>query len=118
MLDRIDPVWQHRDNIYPGFKCKYYKKMEGGGAIRFKQHLASCGRNVQGCRIVPPDTVDYFWRELDKVHDAAGGGGGGGSGVGDSGAGAGRSSDGGNGGAGGSHMAPIHFIGSITFSSQ
>jgi hypothetical protein len=25
--------------------------------------------NVQGCRNVPPDTTDYFWRELDKVHD-------------------------------------------------
>jgi hypothetical protein len=30
MSDRIDPVWQHRDNIYHGFKCKYYKKQWKG----------------------------------------------------------------------------------------
>jgi hypothetical protein len=70
MSERQDPVWEHGDNIYPRFKCKYCKKQwKGGGATRFKQHLASRGGNVQGCRNIPPDTVDYFRRELDKVHD-------------------------------------------------
>jgi hypothetical protein len=72
MSEQLDMVWEHGDNIYPGFKCKYCKKQwKGGGTTCFKQHLASRGGggDVQGCRNVPPDIADYFCLEIDKVHD-------------------------------------------------
>jgi hypothetical protein len=43
--------------------------LEVGDATRFKQHLASRGENVQGCRNIQSDTADYFRRELHKVHE-------------------------------------------------
>jgi hypothetical protein len=30
MSNRIDPIWEHGDNIYHGFKCKYFKKQWKG----------------------------------------------------------------------------------------
>jgi hypothetical protein len=36
-----DVVWEHEENLFPGFKCKYcVKKFRGGGATRLKEHLA------------------------------------------------------------------------------
>jgi hypothetical protein len=65
---QADEIWEHGENIYPGFVykyCKYSKK--GGGVTRFKQHLAGRGNNVKHCSCVPPDIHDYFWRELDRT---------------------------------------------------
>ena len=69
MTDRgQDPVWEHGVNIYPGFTCKYCKcTKKGGGATRFKHHLAGRGRNVVHCAHVPPDVRDYFRAELDRT---------------------------------------------------
>ena len=70
MADRTDPVWEHGVNIYPGFTCKYCKSTKkGGGATRFKQHLAGRGSNVVHCAHVPPDVRDYFRGELDRTAD-------------------------------------------------
>ena len=37
-----DPVWEHGDNLAPGWRCNYCgMQKSGGGSIRFKQHLAA-----------------------------------------------------------------------------
>jgi hypothetical protein len=65
---QTDEVWEHGENIYPEFVCKYYKcSKKGGGATRFKQHLTDRGNNVKHCSFVPPDIHDYFRRELDRT---------------------------------------------------
>ena len=70
MSDRGDPVWEHGENIYPGFKCKYCRSTKkGGGATRLKQHLAGRGSSVVACLNVPPDVRDFFSRELDKSEE-------------------------------------------------
>jgi ATP sulfurylase len=38
MSDQIDPVWQHGDNIYPGFKYKYYKKQWKGVVLHIARN--------------------------------------------------------------------------------
>jgi hypothetical protein len=36
-----DQVWEHGENLFPGFKCKYcVKEFHGDGAKRLKGHLA------------------------------------------------------------------------------
>jgi hypothetical protein len=63
-----DAVWEHGYNSYPGFTCNYYGcTKKGGGATRFKQHLAACGSIVKHCGSVPPDVQDYFRHELDRT---------------------------------------------------
>jgi hypothetical protein len=67
---QVDEVWEHGENIYPGFVCKYCKcSKKGGGATHFKQQLAGRGNNVKHCSCVPPDVRDYFRRELDRTAD-------------------------------------------------
>jgi hypothetical protein len=67
---QLDEVREHRENIYPGFVCKYCKcSKKGGGATRFKQYLAGWGNNVKHCSCVPPDVRDYFRCELDRTTD-------------------------------------------------
>jgi hypothetical protein len=40
-MGESDVVWEHGENLFPGFKCKYcVKKIRGGGATRLKEHLA------------------------------------------------------------------------------
>jgi hypothetical protein len=35
-----DEVWQHGENLFPGFKCMYYlKEFRVGEATRLKEHL-------------------------------------------------------------------------------
>src|SRR6266508_1324329 len=63
-----DVVWEHGENKHPGFWCKYYhKEKKGGGATRFKEHLAGRGRQVVHCDHVPVEVRDYFRRELDRI---------------------------------------------------
>jgi hypothetical protein len=51
-----DEVWEHRENLFPGFKCKYcLKEFQGGGATRLKEHLAGKGGNIFRCNKCPPD---------------------------------------------------------------
>ena len=64
----MDVVWEHGDNKHPGFWCKYCRKeKKGGGATRFKEHLAGRGRQVVHCDHVPVEVCDYFRRELDRI---------------------------------------------------
>ena len=74
MADRggapIDDVWEHGVNMHPGFQCKCCKSTKrGGGATRFKQHLAGRGGNVISCSCVPPNVRDYYRRQLDRTAD-------------------------------------------------
>src|SRR6266508_2261333 len=63
-----DLVWEHGENKHPGFRCKYcLKEKKGGGATRFKEHLAGRGRAVVHCDHVPVEVRDYFRRELDRI---------------------------------------------------
>jgi hypothetical protein len=51
-----------------GFTCNYCGcTKRGGGATRFKQHLAARRSNVKHCGSVPPDVWDYFCRDLDRT---------------------------------------------------
>jgi hypothetical protein len=65
-----DQVWEHGDNLFPGFKCKYcVKEFCGGAATRLKEHLAEKSRNVARCTKCPPDIRNYFLRELQRVQE-------------------------------------------------
>ena len=66
-----DVVWEHGENLYPGWRCNYCRTQKGGGgATRLKQHLAGRGAEVVHCRNVPPDVWDFFQRELDRAKKA------------------------------------------------
>ncbi|GJM97474.1 hypothetical protein PR202_ga14404 [Eleusine coracana subsp. coracana] len=46
--------------------CKYYKTGRGGGgAIRFKEHLACKRGEMVHYSSVPPDVRDYFCADID-----------------------------------------------------
>jgi hypothetical protein len=48
--DCRNQVWEHGENLFPGFKCKYcVKEFCGGGATRLKEHLAEKSGNVTRC---------------------------------------------------------------------
>ena len=66
-----DIVWQHGENLYPGWRCNYcHAQKGGGGATRLKQHLAGRGTEVLHCRNVPPDVREYFQREIERAKKA------------------------------------------------
>ena len=49
------------------FKCKYCKEeKDGGGATRFKEHLAHRGENVKDCPSVPTEVKEFFSEQLDR----------------------------------------------------
>jgi hypothetical protein len=42
-----DEVWQHGENLFPGFKCMYcLKEFREVGATRLKEHLVGKGENI------------------------------------------------------------------------
>ena len=48
-----DVVWEHGENLYPGWRCNYCNTQKGGGgATRLKQHLAGREAEVVHCRNV------------------------------------------------------------------
>ncbi|XP_066310939.1 uncharacterized protein [Miscanthus floridulus] len=52
----IDSVWTHGIPFGSGFKCHYCNRaFSGGGATRFKEHLAGIIGNVEACQKVPKD---------------------------------------------------------------
>ena len=64
----VDPVWEHGEKRGSGFKCKYCgTSKSGGGATRFKDHLAHRGHDVIDCPSVPPVVKNFFISELDKI---------------------------------------------------
>jgi len=67
-----DIVWQHGRKVKGGFKCNYCgREKSGGGATRFKQHLAHRGSDVADCPSVPPDVKAYFIEQLERNKDKA-----------------------------------------------
>jgi hypothetical protein len=65
-----DQVWEHGENLFPRFKCKYcVKEFRGGGATRLKEHLTGKSGNVVQCTKCPPDIRNYFLRELQRVRE-------------------------------------------------
>jgi hypothetical protein len=65
-----DQVWEHGENLFPGFKCMYcVKEFHGGGATRLKEHLAVKGENIARCTKCPPDIHNYFLHELQRVRE-------------------------------------------------
>ncbi|XP_039786196.1 uncharacterized protein LOC120652440 [Panicum virgatum] len=64
----VDPVWEHGETRGAGFKCKYCgTSKSGGGATRFKDHLAHRGHDVIDCPSVPPAVKNFFISELDMI---------------------------------------------------
>jgi hypothetical protein len=65
-----DKVWEHGENLFPGFKCKYcLKEFRRGGATRLKEHLAGKGGNIFQCSKCHPDIRNYFLRVLQRVRE-------------------------------------------------
>jgi hypothetical protein len=65
-----DQVWEHGENLFPGFKCKYcVKEFRGGGDTRLKEHLAGKSGNVSRCTKCPLDIRNYFLYELQKARE-------------------------------------------------
>jgi hypothetical protein len=49
-MDERYVVWEHGENLFFRFKCKYYmKEFRGGGATRLKEHLAGKSENITWC---------------------------------------------------------------------
>jgi len=70
VMDDKDQVWEHGENLYPGFKCNYcLKSWRGAGCTRLKEHLAGRSGNVAPCSRTPPDVREYFRRELQRIRD-------------------------------------------------
>jgi hypothetical protein len=69
-MEERDHVWEHEENLFSRFKCKYcVKGFRGGGATRLKEHLAEKSGNVVQCTKCPPDIRNYFLRELQRVRE-------------------------------------------------
>jgi hypothetical protein len=65
-----DEVWQHGENLFPGFKCMYcLKEFRGGGATRLKEHLTGKCGNISRCNKCSPDIRNYFLHELQKIRE-------------------------------------------------
>jgi hypothetical protein len=65
-----DVVWEHGENLFSRFKCKYcVKEFHGGGATWLKEHLAGKSGNVTWCTKYPPNIHDYFLCELQRVRE-------------------------------------------------
>jgi hypothetical protein len=65
-----DVVWEHGENLFLGFKCKYcVKGFHDGGATRLKEHLAGKSENIARCTKCPPDIWEYLLRELQRVQE-------------------------------------------------
>ncbi|TVU08732.1 hypothetical protein EJB05_42144, partial [Eragrostis curvula] len=50
-------------------KIVYGSMRKGGGATRFKEHLAGRGSNVVHCMFVPKDVCEYYQREIDRTKE-------------------------------------------------
>ena len=62
-----DVVWEHGQKVGGGFKCKYCREEKGGGgATRFKEHLAHRGKDVKDCPSVPTEVKEFFREQLDR----------------------------------------------------
>jgi hypothetical protein len=62
-----DQVWEHGENLFLRFKCKYcVKEFCGGGATRLKEHLMEKSENVSRCTKCPLDIRNYL-RELQRL---------------------------------------------------
>jgi hypothetical protein len=65
-----DQVWEHGENLLPGFKCKCcVKEFHGGRATRLKEHLAEKSENIARCTKCLPNIRNYFLRELQRVRE-------------------------------------------------
>jgi hypothetical protein len=65
-----DQVWEHGENLFPGFKCKYcVKEFRVGGATMLKEHLAGKSGNVVRCTKCLSDIRNYFLRELKRARE-------------------------------------------------
>ncbi|WVZ78970.1 hypothetical protein U9M48_026605 [Paspalum notatum var. saurae] len=68
----VDPVWEHGEKYKGGFRCKYCKEPKsGGGATRFKEHLAQRGHDLTDRPSVPPEVKTFFSQQLDRNKDRA-----------------------------------------------
>ena len=69
MSDRDkDDVWEHGENMYLGWRCKYCNAHKGGGgSTSLKQHLAGRGSEVVHWNRVSPDVRAYFQRDIEKT---------------------------------------------------
>ena len=66
-----DVVWEHGENLAPGWRCNYCRTQKGGGgASRLKQHLAARGTEVIHCSKVPKEVREYFQQDIDKTRQA------------------------------------------------
>ncbi|WVZ55811.1 hypothetical protein U9M48_006422 [Paspalum notatum var. saurae] len=68
----VDPVWEHGQKYKSRFVCKYCRQQRsGGGATRFKEHLAHRGNDAKDCPSVPAEVKKFFIEQLDKNKERA-----------------------------------------------
>ncbi|TVT99962.1 hypothetical protein EJB05_54632, partial [Eragrostis curvula] len=57
----LEYIWSHGDPVGTGFKCNYCnKQIKGGGATRFREHLAGIPGRVTECTKVPKDVREIM----------------------------------------------------------
>jgi Zn-finger protein len=65
-----DQVWEHGENLFSGFNCKYcVKEFYGNGATRLKEYLVEKSGNVARCTKCSLDIREYFLLELQRAHE-------------------------------------------------
>jgi hypothetical protein len=65
-----DEMWQHGENLFFGFKCKYcLKEFREDVATRLNEHLVGKGGNISWCNKCPPDIRKYFLQELQRIRE-------------------------------------------------
>jgi hypothetical protein len=65
-----DVVWEHRENLFPGFKCKYcVKRISWWWRYKVERVFSGENGNVARCTKCPPDIREYFLRELQRVRE-------------------------------------------------
>ncbi|WVZ68116.1 hypothetical protein U9M48_017097 [Paspalum notatum var. saurae] len=63
----VDSVWEHGQKYKGGFIYKYCRETKsGGGATRFKKHLAQRGHDVKDRPSVPPEVKTFFIEQLNR----------------------------------------------------
>jgi hypothetical protein len=69
-MSKKDHVWDHRENFFLSFKCKFCLKIwRGRGATRVKGHLAGRTGNIVRSTKCPLDIREYFSCELQMVKE-------------------------------------------------
>jgi hypothetical protein len=76
MSEKDAVMWEHGENLFPRFKCKYCLKTYRGccdvgawGATMLKEHLMGKSENIARWTRCPMYVRNYFLQELERVRE-------------------------------------------------